>query len=131
MRNAYLGTSVKSPVEVTGLGNVATSSGLENVQESIKTILGTPQGSRFFLPEFGSKLHELYFEINDTILEPQLEFEIREALAQWEKRIKVLDVTARASREQQDLVNCFIGYQVLQSNDVESMVYPFYKQIKF
>jgi phage baseplate assembly protein W len=131
MRNAYLGTSLTHPVDITSTGQVGLISGRDNVQQSIKTILSTPQGSRFYLPEFGSKLHELYFEINDDVLEAQLEFEVREALGQWEKRIKVLDVSASASKEQQDLVNCFIAYEILQSNDVESMVYPFYKKIKY
>lgn len=44
------------------------------------------------LPEFGSRLHELMFEPNDTILQQQIIDETAGAIARWEPNVRVMAV---------------------------------------
>lgn len=126
-KDFYLGTALEYPIQVNQYGRVATVSGKEVIPASILNILQTPIGSRFMLPEFGSDVQELIFEPNDQVLRGLLIYRVTNALALWEKRIQVENVTVViVSRE---LVDCMITYRILASNEIDSFVYPFYRKI--
>ena len=65
-------------------GSSISNSGLERINQSINHILSTRIGTRFFLPEFGSKLYTLIFEPNDFILYDLIKRYVKEALEKWE-----------------------------------------------
>lgn len=65
-------------------GSTVSNSGMERINQSINHILSTRIGTRFFLPDFGSKLYTLIFEPNDFILYDLLKRYIKEALEKWE-----------------------------------------------
>lgn len=127
MINQYLGSGIKHPLALNR-GRIAVSTGAELIEQSIMIILETPRGQRFMLPEFGSRLSELLFEPNDEVLADMLSYFIHEALGDWEKRIKVLGVKVSMDG---DLTNCNISYKILQSNEIESFIYPFYRKLKY
>lgn len=112
-------------------GSTNSAKGLELINQSIYLILTTPVGSRFFLPEYGSKLDTLVFEPNDFILHDLLNIYIREALGTWEKRIIVLDVSPKA-KSANDLENNVlpveITYRLVNSNITGNYVYPFTRE---
>ena len=122
---AYLGTGLKYPTQiVNGKAVIAKSDNL--IQQSIYIILSTPIGTRFMLPEFGSRVSELLFETNDTILYSMLRLFISDALEKWEKRIRFKDVQFEQNN---DVLMCTIKYKILASNEIDSYIYPFYKKI--
>lgn len=127
MEKAYLGVGLKYPTELIG-GSVQYVSGLSLVQQSITTILNTPKGTKFLLPEFGSRLRELIFEPNDEVLEDLLGTFIYEAIRDWEKRVEYIKTTFT---QHNNVTFCEITYRVLASNEVDSFVYPFYRQLKY
>jgi len=127
MKRSYLGTGINYPI-VLDKGSVVLNSDTPLIDQSINIILSTAKGSRFFLPEFGSRLSELAFEPNDEVLAELLIYFITEALDAWENRIRVVSVNTVIDT---DVVQCTITYRVLQSNEIESFVYPFYKKIKY
>ena len=127
VNNAYLGQGLKYPLQLEG-GSIALNNGIPLVEQSIITILNTPKGSRFFLPEFGSRLKELIFEPNDDVLEDLLRVFIYEAIRDWEKRARFVSVSF--TREV-DVTYCEIRYSVLPSNEVNSFIYPFYRNLKY
>lgn len=127
MDKSYLGVGIKYPITLVG-GSVQLQQGEALVEQSIITILNTPKGSRFFLPEYGSRLKELLFETNDDVLFDLLEVFIHEAITEWEKRAKF--VKANFERKD-DAVFCEIHYSILPSNQVNSFIYPFYQKIKY
>lgn len=98
--------------------------GIEKIHESIYTILSTKVGERFFLPEFGSRLHLLIFEQNNAIFADLADFYIRDALSKWEKRIEVTDVSVAVIQEG-NTVPIEISYRVTRSNIQDTYVYPF------
>jgi uncharacterized protein len=127
MEKLYLGTGIKYPLQIVG-GALMLQSGNPLIEQSIITILNTPKGSKFFLPEYGSRLRELLFETNDDVLFDLLEVFIYEAITEWEKR--AVFSKAEFTREN-DVVFCTIFYSILPSNEVNSFIYPFYSNLKY
>ena len=128
MARAYLGQALALPL-VLRQGAVSTISDTELIEQSITTILNTPKGSRFFLPEFGSRLKELMFEPNDEVLQDLLRLFIFEAMREWEKRCEFVDV--EFSKPSGESIDCAIKYRILQSNQINSYVFPFYRKLKY
>lgn len=128
MERDYLGRGLQYPVTLpNGRGLLVSDTTLIN--QSIYIILSTPKGTRFMLPEFGSRSTEILFEPNDEVLYDLLTLFISEALEEWEKRIKVLKVVCTSDSE--TVVMCEVVYKILASNEIESYIYPFYKKIQY
>lgn len=122
----YLGQGIKSPdVLVNGKRTLANDRDL--VEQSIKIILNTPKGHRFMLPEFGSRLSELLFEPNDGVLEDLIAYFIYDAITTWEKRVQY--IKTEFSRPNSETLHCEVFYRIMQSNEINSFIYPFYRKI--
>lgn len=122
----YLGTALKHPLAVVNGAGVIVP-GPEAIKQSIRMILMTPVGSRFFLREYGSKLQELLFEQNDTVFVNMVYQYVYDALTYWEKRVQFLD--CQVTLQENDAASISITYKILSSNEVDSFVYPFYRQL--
>ncbi len=122
-----LGKSVKYPMQSNVKGQQEKVDGLDNINQSIYSVLSTPVGSAFYQEDRGSQLHTLAFEPNDAILKSLLNFFIVEALAKWEKRIKVTDIAYLNVNDSQ--INCKIFYIVKATGLESSYVYPFNREI--
>ena len=105
--------------------STVTSRDQGHIHESIRQILGTARGSRFLLPEFGSRLHELLFESNDAILRGLIHHEVIDALNRWEPRIVINDVSINS---QDNLLLVAIEYRLIASQVLGNYVYPFYRE---
>lgn len=123
----YLGKSFKYPLQPTEVGQIEKVSDTESIKQSFFVILSTPVGTYFFLEEFGSNLHKLKFEPNDKILESLLRYNVVDAISRWEKRAKLLDVYFQDVSSSQK--NIIITFQNKQKNEIDSFVYPFYKEL--
>ena len=126
---AYLGTSYKYPLQPGAGGRPVFVSGEENIRQSINSILSTPIGTRFYLEEYGSNVHRLTFTPQDEVLKSLLRFHIPDAMGKWEKRIKVTEVQFKAFTESE--VENVIFYRILASNEIDSFIFPFYREIIF
>lgn len=123
----YLGKSFKYPLQPTEVGQIEKVSDTESIKQSFFVILSTPVGTYFFLEEFGSNLHKLKFEPNDKILESLLRYNVVDAINRWEKRAKLMDVYFQDVSSSQK--NIIITFQNKQKNEIDSFVYPFYKEL--
>ena len=122
----YLGQAIKFPFEIiNGRAKIADSK--QSIEDGITALLNTPYGSRFMVPEYGSRLHELLFEQNDEVLYQLLRLFIFESIKIWEKRVRFMDVTFSQENE---VVNCNISYKILATSEAFNFIYPFYKNIK-
>ena len=63
-----------------------------SVEQSIDTILLTPLGSRVFLRDFGSRLHELVFEPSTIETTLRIRNEIERAITTWDPRLVIISV---------------------------------------
>ena len=109
-------------------GSTQINGGIERINQSIYMILSTKVGTRFFLPEFGSLLHELVFEPNDTIFKDLANLYVRQALNNWEPRINNLDVDVRVI-DHDNHVPIYITYNLINTNVVGNYIYPFNRQV--
>jgi phage baseplate assembly protein W len=109
--------------------STATSSDHAHIHESICQILGTRKGERFLRPEFGTRLHELVFEPNDTVLYGLIRHEVMNALDEWEPRVVVIDVEV-GSGDDEHLVLVNISYRLILSQVEGNIVYPFFRELE-
>jgi hypothetical protein len=106
---------------------VAKVDGMDSIKQSIFVILSTPVGSYFMMEDFGSNLQKLKFETNDRILESLIRFHVLDALAKWEKRARILDIRFQNVGEAQK--NIIIYFAHKQRNEIDSFIYPFYREL--
>lgn len=74
-------------------GGVARADGMDKIRQNIRIILGTRIGERPMLRDFGTNLHALVHEPNDSVLADIVRKQAQEALMQWERRILVTKAT--------------------------------------
>lgn len=129
MGNDYLGQGLRFPFQfqkVQGGSEISVSSSLEHehIKESILQILQTSPGERLMNPEFGSKLKELVFENNTSVLKTLLRYHIGKALERWEKRIQITSIEFGDGPDE-NTVYVLISYVVIRSQVEGNLVYPF------
>ena len=122
----FLGKGWRFPVVVNRTGALATSTGAENIRESIFVILGTAPGERIQRPKFGCEIHELVFSPNNPTTAAIAEHYCEEALLLWEPRIQNVEVTAQPSDLETNRLDIRISYVVRGTNRPGNLVYPFY-----
>ena len=76
-------TSLSFPLRIDDLGQVAASSGDDNIRTKVLQVLLTSPGERVNLPEFGCGLRDLVFDPNNEILAATTEFTVTKALQRW------------------------------------------------
>ena len=81
------------PFRDSAIGNYVQMTGTpeKEVRADLIHLLLTRKGSRYFLPDFGTRLYEFIFEPNDSISYSQIEDEIREGIRKY---IPNLDVNS-------------------------------------
>jgi phage baseplate assembly protein W len=89
-------------------------------------ILATAPGERVMRPQFGCKIWDLLFEPITANLLGLMAQAVRDALAQWEPRVEVLDVRPEPDANDHTLIMINVTYRVKATNDRRNLVYPFY-----
>lgn len=109
-------------------GKTQVNSGVERINQSIHHILSTRVGTRFLLPEFGSKLYTVIFEPNDYILKDLCKIYVEEALNKWEPRINNIQVQP-VVESGGNSVPIYITYTLINTNITGNYVYPFNREV--
>jgi len=117
------GTALSFPIVLTDTGSVDTVSGVDLLKQSITEILSENQGARFMDNGFGGKLHLLKYENNLEIIKSLSKTLIAEAL-KVDNRIEFIDLDVS---RQDNIVYFTILFAETGSNDVSSLVYPFFQ----
>ena len=124
-----IGAGFAFPANINVQGSIQLSSNNQNLEESIRIILGTKLGERVYRPEFGSRLSELVFEPMNSSTMALIRLYVEEALEMWEPRIVLREVITEPDRiGQTGLVNIHILYSPKEQLDTRSLVFPFYLQ---
>jgi uncharacterized protein len=98
----------------------------ESVRQSILIILTTAKGERVMRPTFGCGLSELVFAVNNSTTHALAQFEVSEALKNWEPRIEVLGVETATAGDRDEQLLIYIDYRVRTTDNRFNLVYPFY-----
>lgn len=121
----YLGTGLSFPLKVSQQGLIQLSSSELNIEESIRIILRTEPGERVYRPDFGCRLSELTFSPLNTQTMMTIRLYVQEALQRWEPRIDKIQVTVDPDPVR-GRVDITVNYQIKNTYDSKSLVYPFY-----
>lgn len=107
-------------------GAIATAADETDIRQSILIILETAKGERVMRPDFGCGIHDLVFEVIDTATLAQVRRDVEDALRDYEARIDVTGVRARAGDLLEGQLIVEIDYRVRQTNQPGNLVFPFY-----
>lgn len=66
-----------------------TQSRDEEIRANLVHLLLTRRGSRYFLPDFGTRLYEFIFDLNDSITYANIEEEIRETVKKYIPNLEI------------------------------------------
>jgi phage baseplate assembly protein W len=122
---SHLGQGVAFPLRVSVQGGLQLSAQEQNLEDSIRIILGTSLGERIYRPDFGCRLSELVFAPLNTQTLLMIRLYVEEALVKWEPRIEV-DAVRTDPDPVRGRVDIEILYHPKDSHDSRSLVYPFY-----
>jgi phage baseplate assembly protein W len=126
MSDEFIGQGWAFPLRTDAAGSIALVSGEQELEESIRLILGTSLGERPMRPEFGCGIHEYVFAPADSTTAGLMAYEVRTALTRWEPRIEVTEVTVTIDDLQQERLYIDISYLIRETNDPRNLVFPFY-----
>ena len=88
--------------------------GLKNtnaIARSLKNIVFTQPGEKFFNPDFGSRISESLFENVDDVSALAIEDEIRSSIINFEPRVNLLSVSVNPNVDDNEM-NVVIQYEV-------------------
>jgi len=74
-------------------GDLYKKEDVKSIDQSIEAILTTNNLEKPFLPDFGSDLRKLLFELNTMVSEPYFRDTIIKSIEVYEPRVEVLDVS--------------------------------------
>ena len=123
---SLLGTGFKFPVQVDSVtGRVRTSSNEEDIEESVRIILGTQPGERPMSPHFGCNINSFVFGLSDYTSMQMIKREVENSLVMWEPRIKDISAEVVQSPDDNGVLLIAISYVVRSTNNPFNLVYPF------
>ena len=82
------------------------------IARSIRNIVFTQPGEKFFNPEFGSRVSESLFEIVDEVSSIAIRDEIRSSIINYEPRVKLLDVIVIPNEDDNEM-NVTVKYKII------------------
>jgi hypothetical protein len=104
---------------------VTMSTGIQDIEESLRIIFTTILGERIMNPLFGCSLDDSVFEVMNTSRIAYIENQIRTAIIYHEPRIDADQVTVD-SDQLEGRLTIGVGYKVRGSNSRFNFVYPYY-----
>ncbi len=122
----FLGVGWTSPVKLDENGQIQMASYEDVVRQSIMMILNTATGERVMRPNFGCGIHDKIFAPNNATTVGEIIADVQNALVEWEPRIQVLSVEEVPDSTQPNVILIQVTYQILTTNSVNNLVYPFY-----
>jgi len=82
------------------------------IARSIRNIVFTQPGEKFFNPEFGSRVSESLFEIVDEVSTIAIRDEIRSSIINYEPRVNLLDVLVNPNPDENEM-NVSVKYEIV------------------
>jgi phage baseplate assembly protein W len=122
----FLGTGFRFPFSVGPNGGIRLSRFEQNIEESVRIVIGTALGERQMRPEWGCKIHDFVFAPNNTSTQTLVGHHVEEALAKYEPRIRNIEVEALADPDDPQRILVDVRYEIRSTNSIHNLVFPFY-----
>jgi phage baseplate assembly protein W len=122
---AHLGVGWAFPVRPVD-GRLGWARYEEDIDQAVEIVLRTVPGERAMLPAFGAGVRRQVFEPNNPPTHRALEDSVRQALLDWEPRIRVDGVRAMPDPAAENVALVHVDYVVRATNTFYNRVFPFY-----
>lgn len=122
----FVGTGLSFPLEVDASGGFATTGGTRKLEQAMRLILSTYPGERPMRPGFGCRLRDYVFRGATLDNAGEVSREVRDALAMWEPRVDIEQVSVYPDETDHALLYVDVTYTVKATNDRRNLVFPFY-----
>ena len=106
-------------------GGIRMVGGTDNIDRSIRLIMGTAYGERPMRPDFGCGIHDLLFDSTSLELLGQVQAQVVASLRRWETRADILDVSATYG-DDPTVINIQVTYRIKGNYDPRNLLVPFY-----
>ncbi|GGF39501.1 GPW/gp25 family protein [Echinicola rosea] len=127
--NEFLGTGWSFPPEFNKeSGRLKTSTGVEDINQSLEILFGTKLGERIMQPTYGCNLDELLFSSMNRTLKTYVTELIKNAILYHEPRIETEKIDITQGDELKGELLIHLHYRVRATNARKNMVYPFYME---
>ena len=121
----FVGHGFAFPMGVDAQGGISMVGGSDNIDRSIRLIMGTAYGERPMRPEFGCGIHDLVFDSTSLELLGQVQAQVMASLRRWETRADILEVTATYG-DDPSVINIQVRYRIKGNYDPRNLLVPFY-----
>lgn len=121
----FVGSGFDFPMDIDDQGGIRMVGGTDNIDRSIRLIMGTAYGERPMRPDFGCGIHDLLFDSTSLELLGQVQAQVVASLRRWETRADILDVSATYG-DDPTVINIQITYRVKGNYDPRNLLVPFY-----
>ncbi|MEV6955711.1 GPW/gp25 family protein [Streptomyces sp. NPDC051183] len=126
MGEQFIGAGWAFPLRTDATGAIALVRRDQEIEESMRLILGTAPGERPMRPQFGCAIHDHVFSPADAATAAQIGYEVRTSLERWEPRIRLVDVVVSFDAVEAGTLYIDIRYAPRGSNTPRNLVFPFY-----
>lgn len=127
---AYLGQGIQYPFVIDTFGKIALQNDAELIKQSLRILFDEPVGTELFREHYGSQIRLCMFEPTDAILTSLLDFYIFDAISKWERRISLYDIQYRGVEGKTNVIMCSVMYQIKKSSEIDSFIFPFFRELK-
>ena len=121
----FVGSGFDFPMDIDDQGGIRMVGGTDNIDRSIRLIMGTAYGERPMRPDFGCGIHDLLFDSTSLELLGQVQAQVVASLRRWETRADILDVSATYG-DDPTVINIQVTYRVKGNYDPRNLLVPFY-----
>src|SRR5688500_6480329 len=126
MSEEFIGAGWAFPLRVDASGGMALVRREQELEESIRLVLGTALGERPMRPEYGCAIHDYVFAPADATTAGRVAYEVRASLERWEPRIEVVDVEVTVDPDDASVLYIYVSYAIRGTYDPRNLVFPFY-----
>jgi phage baseplate assembly protein W len=121
----FVGSGFAFPMGIDDQGGILMVGGTDNIDRSIRLIMGTAYGERPMRPEFGCGIHDLLFDSTSLELLGQVQAQVTASLRRWETRADIIDVSASYG-DDPTVINIQVTYRIKGNYDPRNLLVPFY-----
>jgi len=92
------------PFRDSGIGSYVklTTTPEKEIRSSLVHLLLTKKGSRYYLPDFGTRLYEYIFEPNDSVTFNHIEEEIRESIRKYIPNLDIKNIIITSAEDEEE-----------------------------
>lgn len=123
----YLGTGWSFPPTFSKkTKGVVMVSDEEDIAQSLKIIIFTNIGERYFHPQMGTNLSDyLYIKNVNIVVKNRISQMVEDAIIAYEHRVRVDNVNVDFD-DKDNVITISVAYTILAFNTQHNMVFPFY-----